>query len=73
MTLFLQTMDLASARRAQKGMQGQCTVKAGTGAKNTTAPGSKQEQGTAYPDMAHIQDYVLAITQEFLVQSLKGF
>lgn len=43
------------------------------GAKNSAAPGSKQEQGTAYPDMAQIQDYVLPIMQEFLVHSLKGF
>lgn len=66
-------MDLASVRHVQQSMQGQCAVKAGAGAKNTASPGSKEKRGTAYPDMAHIQDYVLAITQEFLVQSLKGF
>lgn len=51
-------------------LQGKCAVKACT--KNSAAPGSKKEQGTAYPDMAQIQDYVPAVTQEFPVQSLKG-
>lgn len=53
-------------------LQGKRAMKAGAKNPAAPAPGSKKEQGAAYPDMAQIQDYVLAVMQEFLVQSLKS-
>lgn len=70
MILFLLVTDLASVRQGM--LQGKRAMKAGAKNPAAPAPGSKKEQGTAYPDMAQIQDYVLAVMQEFLVQSLKG-